>query len=147
MSEQTVVYCHCTFANVIPAEVKNAALAEIIASGLNSQAVPDLCQMAAEGDERLGVIAAAEETTVVACYQRAVKGLFDRAGYPLKLDDDAVTVLNMREHDADGIVEQLPKPADTERRSEQETARARLTLSPHSKRTPMTPRPGSPGSP
>lgn len=107
-AQAQVIYCHCAFANVIPTAVKNQALRHILSSGQDFQAVPDLCQMAAEGDERLGQIAAGGATTVVACYPRAVKGLFDRAGYPIQLDDDHIRVLNMRELDGEQVVEELP---------------------------------------
>lgn len=105
-----VIYCDCAHANVIPAEVKNAALRAILERGLEFQAVTDLCRMSAHGDERLADIAGAETATVVACQPRAVKGLFERTGHPLKLDGERVAVLNMRELGADAIVEKLPRP-------------------------------------
>ena len=108
---QQVIYCHCAYSAVIPDSVKNTALRDILQKGLDFQAVPDLCKMAAEGDERLHTIAASEDVTVVACYPRAVKSLFDRVGAPLDLAGGKARVINMRDVDADAVVEALPEPA------------------------------------
>lgn len=88
-----ILYCHCAFARVVPADVKSAVLTELSQSGVEFEAVPDLCEMSARKDPRLASLAAAPELRIAACYQRAVEGLFGAAGHPLP---ERVQFLNMR---------------------------------------------------
>jgi hypothetical protein len=104
-----VLYCHCAFARVIPPATKTAVLGHLSASGLAFEAVPDLCEMSACCDQRLQEIAAATPLVIVACYERAVRGLFDRAGAPLSAD--GVTVLNMRADVPEAITSKLDELA------------------------------------
>ena len=91
-----IVYCHCAFANVVPAKVKQEVLAGLAASGEAFEAVPDLCRMAADRDPALGKLAEGDDRLVIAaCYPRAVKWIFHGAG--VTLPDERVTVVNMRE--------------------------------------------------
>ena len=96
-----VLYCHCAFARVIPAPTKSAVLAYLSASDLPFDAVPDLCEMSARHDERLQGIAGTAPVVIVACYERAVRGLFHSAGAPLP--NEGITVLNMRTDTAEAI--------------------------------------------
>ena len=48
-----ILYCHCAFARVVPAEVRNDVLARLAASAVEFEAVPDLCEMSARRDPRL----------------------------------------------------------------------------------------------
>lgn len=97
-----VLYCHCAFANIIPSETKNAVLKGLAEAGVEFDAVPDLCEMAARRDARLGELAAEAPLTIAACYPRAVKWLFASAGADLA--DKPVRVWNMRVESADTIV-------------------------------------------
>ncbi len=45
--------------------------------------VPDLCRAAAEKRPDLATVASAEHPVIYACHPRAVKALFESAGYPL----------------------------------------------------------------
>ena len=108
MSIPRVLYCHCAFAQVVPAEVKTRVLEDLTASSCSFDAVPDLCEMSARRDPALPQIASGG-ATIVACYPRAVKWLFSAAGSPLPED---VQILNMREQPADEIIAALtPEPA------------------------------------
>lgn len=100
-----VLYCHCAFARVIPPPAKAAVLARLAASDVPFEAVPDLCEMSARCDERLQTLAAGTPVAIVACYERAVRGLFHRAGAPLPAD--GVTVLNMRAEAPEAIAETI----------------------------------------
>jgi hypothetical protein len=95
-----VLYCHCAFAQIVPKDVKERVLAGLTASGCSFDAVPDLCEMSARRDPAMAQIAAGD-TTIVACYPRAVKWLFSAAGTPLS---EGARVLNMREQTADDIL-------------------------------------------
>jgi hypothetical protein len=107
-----ILYCHCAFAQVVPPETKAAVLAQLSDADVSFEAVPDLCEMAARRDPSLGGLAA-EDTTIVACYPRAVKWLFSGAGSPLS---DNVRVLNMREAAAPQILAELGLVAAEEAR-------------------------------
>lgn len=102
-SAPRILYCHCAFAQVVPAETTSAVLEQLSASGVSFDAVPDLCEMSARRDPALPGIAGGG-TTIVACYPRAVKWLFNAAGAPLAED---VQVLNMRTADAPQVLAEL----------------------------------------
>ena len=100
-----ILYCHCAYAKVVPADTRTAVLNGLTEAGVEFDAVPDLCEMAARGDERLRELAAAAPLTIAACYPRAVKWLFASAG--AALPDGQVRVCNMRVDAPDVIVRDL----------------------------------------
>jgi hypothetical protein len=104
-----ILYCHCAYAQVVPAETKATVLDQLSASGVSFEAVPDLCEMSARRDPGLAQIAFGGEATIVACYPRAVRWLFNAAGTPLP---EGVRVLNMRVEEAPAIVAALELPAE-----------------------------------
>ncbi|MBL7646060.1 MAG: hypothetical protein JNK74_07730 [Candidatus Hydrogenedentes bacterium] len=103
-----ILYCNCTYANVVPKEVKREVLAALSASGLAFDAVPDLCDMAARKDPAIARLSAFPEVRIAACYERAVRWLFHAAGTPLP--QAGVEVLNMREDSAENIARALLAP-------------------------------------
>ena len=104
-----VVYCNCTYAKVVPKEVKEEVLRRLVDSGIPFDAVPDLCEMSAKKDPCLQELAAGP-VKIAACYPRAVEWLFAAAKAPLAKDQ--VEVLNMRTETADAIVKQLLNQAE-----------------------------------
>jgi len=96
-----LLHCHCVHAQVVPAATKDAVLAALAASGRPFEAVADLCEMAARRDPALARLAAPADLTVIACFPRAVRGLFIAAGSPLPA---GVIIHNMREADAATII-------------------------------------------
>jgi len=96
-----ILYCHCQYAQVVPAEVKAAVLRRLCDSALPFEAVPDLCELAARRDPSLRRLAAAGPVKIAACFPRAVKGLFAAAGAPLP--GGSTEVLNMRSRTADDV--------------------------------------------
>lgn len=90
----TLLYCHCRYAQVVPAETKAGVLEALCRSNLPFEAVPDLCELSARRDPSLQRLATAGPLKIAACYPRAVKWLFAAAGAPLK--PDATEVVNMR---------------------------------------------------
>jgi hypothetical protein len=100
-----ILYCHCAYAKVVPPEIKAAVLNGLAEANVEFDAVPDLCEMAARGDERLRELAAAGPLKIAACYPRAVKWLFAAAG--AQLSDGAVRVWNMRSETADRVIDGL----------------------------------------
>lgn len=100
-----LVYCHCTYAKVVPTEVKETVLHALARSGRSFDAVPDLCEMAARKDPRLAELAKGGDVQIAACYPRAVRWLFHAAGAPLP--NQGVEIRNMRVEEAGSIVNQL----------------------------------------
>ncbi len=103
--ETRVVYCNCTYAKVVPEDVKTEVLARLSQSGMAFDAVADLCEMSARKDPALKRISAAGEVRIIACYPRAVLGLFRAAEAPLA--GDRVEILNMRVAAAADLVRQV----------------------------------------
>jgi hypothetical protein len=99
-----ILYCHCAFARVVPADVKCGVLARLAASSVEFEAVPDLCEMSARRDPRLAELAAPGSLRIAACFPRAVRGLFEAAGSPLP---QSAEILNMRTDPADKVADEL----------------------------------------
>lgn len=89
-----ILYCHCAYARVVPAETKLAVLNGLTEAGVDFEAVPDLCEMSARQDPHLQQLAAGAPLRIAACYPRAVRWLFAAAGAELPAQD--VVVANMR---------------------------------------------------
>jgi len=101
MSER-ILYCHCAYAKVVPADVKAAVLDGLAEAGVEFDAVPDLCELAAHGADELRDIVATGPLRIAACYPRAVKWLFASAQAPLP--DAGVRIWNMRLEQPGAIV-------------------------------------------
>ena len=99
-----ILYCHCKYAKVLPAEVKADVLASLSESGVGFDAVADLCEMSARRDPALARLSEAGSTRIAACFPRAVRWLFHAAGTPL---DPEVEILNMREQTAKEVISGL----------------------------------------
>src|SRR3954449_3313030 len=102
-----ILYCHCSYAQVVPKDVKEEVLRRLCASGKSFDAVADLCEMSARKDPSLNELAAGGDVKIVACYPRAVKWLFNAAGVKLP---ESVEVLNMRTEPAEKIVNVILGP-------------------------------------
>ena len=89
-----ILYCHCAFAQVISQGVKQKVLEQLTAAGVDFEAVPDLCEMAARRDPLLKDIANQPNLRIAACYPRAVKGRFTAAECPLP--ENGPEIINMR---------------------------------------------------
>jgi hypothetical protein len=101
---QKILYCNCTYAQVVPKEVKAAVLRKLCESGVAFEAVADLCEMSARRDPALKRLAEGP-VKIAACYPRAVKWLFSAAQAPLPTDE--AEILNMRVSAADEIEARL----------------------------------------
>ncbi len=100
-----ILYCNCTYAQVVPKEVKEAVLKKLCDSGLSFEAVADLCEMSARRDPALQRLAQGGAIKIAACYPRAVKWLFAAAQAPLP--PDRTEALNMRVQTADEVLAAL----------------------------------------
>lgn len=104
-----ILYCHCTYAQVVPPEVKQDVLRQLAESGVAFDAVADLCELSAKRDPELKQWAEAAGSEgglrIAACYPRAVRGLFVAAGVPLP--EAGVEISNMRVEPAEQVVQAL----------------------------------------
>jgi hypothetical protein len=100
-----VLFCNCTYAKVVPPEVKREVLRRLCESGVPFDAVPDLCDMSARKDPALRRIAEGGPVKIAACYPRAVRWLFHAAGTPLPRE--GVEVLNMRVESAEDVARRV----------------------------------------
>jgi hypothetical protein len=105
MEAPCILYCHCAYANVVPVETKTAVLDQLVKSGAEFNAVPDLCEMAARRDSRLAGLVSKTPLRIAACYPRAVKWLFASAG--AKIDGQDVEVINMRTDSAESVIQRV----------------------------------------
>jgi hypothetical protein len=103
-----IFYCHCTYAQVVPKEVKEAVLRGLCERGVCFDTVADLCEMAARQDPALSALAQPGAVKVAACYPRAVKWLFAAARAPL--DPEQTQVLNMRVQTGEEVLAALLDP-------------------------------------
>ena len=103
-----ILYCNCTYAQVVPREVKEAVLKRLCESGIAFEAVADLCEMSARRDPAMQRLAGGGAIKVAACYPRAVKWLFAAAQAPLP--PDSAEILNMRVQQADEVTASLFSP-------------------------------------
>jgi len=100
-----ILYCHCSYAQVVPKQVKEAVLKGLCDSGVAFDAVADLCEMSARQDPALQRLAQGSPVRIAACYPRAVKWLFSAAGAPLP--PQSAEVLNMRVQTAEEVMGKL----------------------------------------
>lgn len=103
-----ILYCNCTYAQVVPDGTKKAVLQKLCESGAAFDAVADLCEMSARRDPALQRLAAGGPVKIAACYPRAVKWLFAAAKAPLQ--PDAAEILNMRVLSAPEVTASLESP-------------------------------------
>lgn len=102
---QTILYCHCQYAQVVPEDVKAAVLKELCASNQPFEAVPDLCELSARRDPSLRRLANGGPVKIAACFPRAVKWLFAAAEAPLS--PDHTEIVNLRTEPTDQAVAAL----------------------------------------
>jgi len=108
MTTTRILFCNCTYAQVVPKEVKEAVLKKLCESGTAFDATADLCEMSARRDPSLQRLAGGGAVKIAACYPRAVKWLFHAAKADLQAD--ATEVLNMRVQNADEVCAALLNP-------------------------------------
>jgi len=100
-----ILFCNCTYAQVVPKEVKEAVLKRLCEENIAFDAAADLCEMSARRDPALQQLVAGGPVKIAACFPRAVKWLFHSAKADLSA---AVTeVLNMRVQNADEIANSI----------------------------------------
>lgn len=92
--DRPVLFCECADTDNIAVETRRRVREALAACDRPVMIVPDLCGMAAVRDSRLAAFADAGGATILACYPRAVQGLFRWAGHPLV--PERIQWLNLR---------------------------------------------------
>ncbi len=110
-NQPRILYCHCAYSKIIPPTVKSEVLEGLAASGVSFEALPDLCEMSARRDPKLKELAESGSLQILACYPRAVQGLFLAAGSPLS--EGQAEILNMRTGSADDLLRPILAPGAT----------------------------------
>jgi NAD-dependent dihydropyrimidine dehydrogenase PreA subunit len=104
------IYCNCAYYQFISEDVKERVLTALQSSGEDFEAVPDLCRLCAEKDERLQGWAKEDSLRIIACYPRTIKWLFSSGGAPLS--QEGVEFLNMRTDSVEKILTSLSGPIE-----------------------------------
>ena len=108
-----IIYCHCAYSQVVPADVKQEVPRRLAESETAFDAVADLCEMSARRDPGLKALAAEGDVKIAACFPRAVRGLFIAADAPLP--EQGVQICNMRTDTAEQVdfgIADRRRPAD-----------------------------------
>jgi hypothetical protein len=104
-----ILYCHCAYAQVIPPEIKQNVLRNLCENGASFEAVADLCEMSARRDPAMKRLSSEGPIKILACYPRAVKGLFKAANAPLSEND--AEILNQRVLSSNEIADAIARPS------------------------------------
>ncbi|MGL6075684.1 MAG: hypothetical protein ACRC8S_16130 [Fimbriiglobus sp.] len=109
-----VLYCHCTYANVVPKATKAEVLRQLTESDVPFEAVADLCELTSKKDPCLKELTTTGGILkIAACYPRAVKWMFSGAGHALPAE--GVEILNMRTDTPEQVLAAiLPSPAEAQ---------------------------------
>ena len=101
-----ILYCHCAYARIVPAETKAEVLTRLSSSSAEWDSVPDLCEMSARRDTHIATLISGGALRIAACYPRVVRALFHAAGSPLPAE---TLILNMRTETPETVVQGLLK--------------------------------------
>ena len=99
VKDTRILYCNCTYAQVVPKSTKENVLRKLCNSGVSFDAVADLCEMSARKDPMLLRLASGSSVKIAACFPRAVKWLF--AAGNAALPPEQTQVVNMRTESAE----------------------------------------------
>ena len=100
-----ILFCNCGYSDIIDHTIRAEILKKLATTELDFEAVQDLCELAAKKDPKLKRWAQSESLTIVACYRRTVKWLFDSAD--AELDPEKTKFHNMRASTAEEIISSL----------------------------------------
>jgi Pyruvate/2-oxoacid:ferredoxin oxidoreductase delta subunit len=103
--QELILFCNCVHYDVIPSGTREQVLHSLSRSGVQFEAVADLCGLAADRDPRLQTWAQASSLTIIACFPRGVRWLFHAAG--VSLPEDSTRFFNMRTQSAPEILDGL----------------------------------------
>jgi NAD-dependent dihydropyrimidine dehydrogenase PreA subunit len=99
MSQKDIItVCACVFRKIINREETIRLVSALQNAGQTVTVIPDLCKVAISDAGQMAIIAS---TTIVACYPRAVKSIFDSLGlHPAR-------VFDMRNHSSEQVLSEM----------------------------------------
>jgi len=99
-----LLLCRCRQAQLVPANALEEVRAALVRSGIELIEVDDLCELSERRHEVLARIASQGRSGVIACFERAVRCLFQSASSPLPAE---VRLFNLRSRPAAEIIREL----------------------------------------
>jgi Pyruvate/2-oxoacid:ferredoxin oxidoreductase delta subunit len=105
--QELILFCNCAHYDVIPRSVREQVLHSLSRSGVQVEAVADLCGLAGNRDPRLQTWAQTPSLTIIACFPRAIRWLFHAARVPLS--QERTRFFNMRTQSVEEITRELMK--------------------------------------
>ena len=96
--EVSITVCSCSSRNIMNRAEISRLVSALKNAGYTVITVPDLCKTAISNAEQMAVIAS---TTVVACYPRAIRAIFDRLGLKPR------QVFDIRNHSSEQVLKEM----------------------------------------
>ena len=100
-----ILFCNCGYSDIIDSDIKADILNNLATAKLDFEVVQDLCELASKKDPRLKGWAQADSLTIIACYPRTVKWLFNSVD--AAMDIEKTKFFNMRTGNAQQISSSL----------------------------------------
>ena len=99
-----LLLCRCRQAQLLPPRAVEQVRAAVLAAGIELIEADDLCELSERRDDVLARLASHARSSVIACFPRAVRCLFQFAASPLTGD---VRLFNLRARPAGEIIREL----------------------------------------
>lgn len=108
-----ILYCKCDGNEQVDLATKDKIAGFLAESGLEYAEVADFCEQVASTALLIEELNAKSSLTVIACFPRALEWLFYAAG--IGIEGKNITYFNLREQDADTVINELKKQTDLEK--------------------------------
>lgn len=108
-----ILYCKCDGNEQVDTETRDKIADFLAVSGLEYVEVADFCEQVASTAPLIEELNAKSSLAVIACFPRALEWLFYAAGIGIK--DKNITFFNLREQDADTVINELKKLTDLQK--------------------------------
>ncbi len=119
--DTTILFCACVNSETVDTDRRARVRAVLDCAEGQVVTVPDLCRLAADADPLLrDWVCESSHLTIVGCYPRTLRALFDAAGYPL--DEERTTILNIHEKTPRDIAQALGVDPDIAEKAPAQTA-------------------------
>ncbi len=102
--QKTILYCNCSQANLTPEPTRQAAMDTLAAAGVRYLFTDDLCGLCTDAGSDLVNNLADDSLLVLACFERTVRALLNRAGLS---EVKTLETVNLRTAEPQAIAEIL----------------------------------------
>ncbi len=110
-----ILYCKCAGGDLVVADVSLKISNYLAESGLEYMEVQDFCAQVSLSETWIKELDSSSSLSVIACYPRTIKWLFHSYGISVK--DWNITYFNIREQNADDIIDELSKKTELQKGS------------------------------